>query len=51
MPLGVELTGYRLLTTVVTLGVGIAKAVYSYKGQALISTSLDWVGGVILALM
>jgi hypothetical protein len=49
MPLGVELTGYRLLTTVVILGVGIAKSVY--QGQALISTSLDWLGGVIFALM
>ena len=47
--LGVKLTGYRLLTTVVILGVGIAKFVY--QGQALISTSLDWLGGVIFALM
>ena len=51
MPLGIELTGYRLLTTGVILGVGIPKAVYSYKGQALISTSLDWVAGVVLAVM
>ncbi|KAI9511884.1 hypothetical protein F5148DRAFT_1167117 [Russula earlei] len=50
-PLGVELTGYRLLTTSVILGIGIPKAVYSYSGQALVSTTLDWVAGVILALV
>ena len=51
MPLGLELTGYYLLTTSVILGIGIPKAVYSYKGQALISTTLDWLGGMILAVM
>ena len=51
MPLGVELTGYRLLTTGVILGIGVPKAVFSYNGQALISTTLDWLAGVILALM
>ncbi|KAI0281185.1 hypothetical protein BGY98DRAFT_225091 [Russula aff. rugulosa BPL654] len=51
MPLGVELTGYRLLTTGVILGVGVPKAVYSYNGQALISTTLDWLAGVIFALI
>ena len=51
MPLGVELTGYRLLTTGVILGVGVPKAVYSYQGQALISTTFDWLAGVILAVM
>jgi hypothetical protein len=50
-PLGVELTGYLLLTTAVILGFGIPKAVYSYSGQLLISTTLDWVAGIILALM
>jgi hypothetical protein len=50
-PLGVELTGYRLFTTSVILGIGIPKAVYSYSGQALISSTLDWVAGIILALM
>ncbi|KAF8491991.1 hypothetical protein F5888DRAFT_1732474, partial [Russula emetica] len=47
----VELTGYRLLTTGVILGIGVPKAVYSYNGQALISTTLDWLVGVILALI
>ena len=51
LPLGVELTGYRLFTTTVILGFGIPKAVYSYNGQALISTTLDWTGGVLLAFV
>ena len=51
LPLGVVLTGYRLLTTTVIMGVGIPKAVYSCYGQSLISPSLDWVGGMIFALL
>ncbi|KAH9987675.1 hypothetical protein BJV77DRAFT_1024495 [Russula vinacea] len=51
LPLGVELTGYRLFTTTVILGFGIPKAVYSYNGQSLISTTLDWTGGTLLAFM
>ena len=51
MPLGVELNGYRLLTTGVIIGLGIPKAVYSYQGEALISTTLDWLAGMIFALM
>ena len=51
MPLGVVLTGYRLLTTIVVVGIGIPKAVYSYYGQSLISPSLDWVGGIIFTLL
>ena len=50
-PLGVELTGYRLLTTGMILGLGIPKAVYSYSGQSLISATLDWVACIICALM
>jgi hypothetical protein len=51
LPLWVELTGYRLLMTGIILGLGIPKAVYSYSGQSLISTTLDWVAGIVLALM
>jgi len=51
MPLGVELTGYRLLTTSIILGLGIPKAVYSYHEQSLVSPTLDWVAGTLLALM
>ena len=49
-PLGVELTGYRLLTLAVILGFGIPKAISSYRGQA-VSTTLDWVSGTLLAAM
>jgi len=51
LPLGVELTGYRLFTTSVIIGLGIPKAVYSSRGQSLISNTLDWVAGMICALI
>ena len=50
-PLGVELTGYRLLATGMILGLGIPKAVYSYRGQSLISNTADWVAGIVCALV
>ena len=43
------LTGYRLLNTSVILGIGIPKAIYS--GKSVISPTLDWVGGIIFALL
>jgi hypothetical protein len=49
--LGTKLTGCRLFNTSVILGFGTAKAVYSYHGQAVISTTLDWIAGAALALM
>ena len=49
-PLGVELTGFRLLTSIVIL-IGVPMAVYSYNGHALISTTLDLFGGTIFAFM
>ena len=53
MPLrpGVALTGYRLLATIVILGTGIPKAVYSYYGQFLISQTLDLLGGIVFGLL
>jgi hypothetical protein len=51
--LGVELTGYHLLNTVVILSFGIPKAISSYdsyRGQSVISTTLDWVAGTLLAV-
>ena len=33
------------------MGLGIPKAVYSYRGLSLVSTTLDLVGGIILTLM
>jgi hypothetical protein len=51
IPLGVALTGYRLFTTSWILGLGIPKAVYSSRGQSLVSPTLDWVGGIMLSLV
>ncbi|KAH9987645.1 hypothetical protein BJV74DRAFT_885551 [Russula compacta] len=48
-PLGVKLTGYRLLNMIVILVFGIWKAVASYRGESIISTTLDWVGGTLMA--
>jgi hypothetical protein len=47
----VVLTGYRLFTTIVIVGIGIPKAAYSYHGQSLISPTLDWVGGIVFGLL
>ena len=49
--LGVPLTGNLLFMMTWITSFGIAKAVYSYHGQSVISPTLDWVGGTILTLM
>jgi hypothetical protein len=41
IPLGAPLTGNRLLATSWIVGLGITKAVYFYRGQSLISPTLD----------
>ena len=51
VPLGVKLTGYRLLYTSVILSFGISKAVLGYCGQTMAPTTLDWVAGTFLAVM
>jgi len=48
-PLGVKLTGYRLLNLAVILAIGILKAISSYNGQGVIPTTLDCVSGTLLA--
>ncbi|KAI0340590.1 fungal immunomodulatory protein [Trametopsis cervina] len=48
-PLLVKVTGYRLLNTSILLGLGIWKTVASYRNEAILSTSLDLLLGVILA--
>lgn len=50
-PLLVTVTGYRLLNTSILLGLGIWKTVASYRNEAILSTSLDLLLGVILAAM
>jgi hypothetical protein len=46
----IKLTGYRLLTIAMITAFGTAKAVVSYQNKTIISTSLDWVMGVVLAI-
>lgn len=48
-PLGVELTGYHLLTLAVILAFGIPKAISSYRGQTVIPTTLELTSGTLLA--
>jgi hypothetical protein len=49
-PLLIRVTGYRLFTIAMIIAFGTAKAVASYQGKTIISTSLDWVMGVLLAI-
>ncbi|KAH9175797.1 hypothetical protein EDB89DRAFT_1847158 [Lactarius sanguifluus] len=49
-PLGAKLTGYRLLNITIVFSFGIAKAILSYKGRSTEPTTLDWVGGALLAV-
>jgi hypothetical protein len=51
LPLGVKLTGYRLLNVAVILAFGIVKAILSYSGGSAIPTTLDLVSGTLLAVM
>jgi hypothetical protein len=50
-PLGVKLTGYRLLNLVVLLAFGAAKFVLSLQGQSVAPTGLDWISGSMLACL
>jgi len=47
-PLLVKLTGYRLLTILMTLAFGVPKAIQKVKGETL--TDLDWVIGITLGI-
>jgi len=51
LPLGVKLTGYRLLNLVVILTIGVAKFILSLQGQSVAPTGLEWVGGTALAAL
>ena len=50
-PLGVKLTGYRLLNVGVILVFGVTEASLAHCGQSLAPTTLDWVAGALLVLM
>jgi hypothetical protein len=49
-PLLVKVTGYRLLYVMVVSAFGLSKAVMEYNGKSLVSTTLDWIMGVVLAI-
>ncbi len=50
-PLGVKLTGYRLLNMTTVFSFGIAKGILTYMGQSTAPTTLDWVAGALLAVV
>ncbi|KAF8268199.1 hypothetical protein EI94DRAFT_1205969 [Lactarius quietus] len=50
-PLGVKLTGYRLLNVGVILVFGATKAALAFCGQSLALTMLDWMAGTSSAVI
>jgi hypothetical protein len=50
-PLGVKLTGYRLLNIIVLLGFGLSKFILSLHGLSVAPTGLEWVAGSALAVL
>ena len=47
-PLGVNLTGYRLVFMATVLSFGTVKTILAYMGQSIAPTTLDWVSGMFL---
>ncbi|KAN0138390.1 hypothetical protein V8E53_003853 [Lactarius tabidus] len=50
-PLGVKLTGYRLLNVGVILVFGVTKAALAYCGHSLALTTLNWAAGALIAII
>jgi len=50
-PLGVKLTGYRLVFMTTVFSFGTVKAILAYKDQSVAPTALDWVSGMFLTLV
>jgi hypothetical protein len=50
-PLGVKLTGYRLLNVTTVFSFGFIKGILTYTGQSTAPTTLDWVGGALLVVV
>ena len=50
-PLGVKLTGYRLVFMTTLFSFGAVKSILAYKGQSIAPTTLDWVSGTLLAIV
>jgi len=51
LPLGVKLTGYRLLNIVVMFTIGVAKFILSLKSQSVTLTGLELAEGSVLAIL
>ncbi|KAI0263242.1 hypothetical protein BC834DRAFT_827751 [Gloeopeniophorella convolvens] len=49
-PLGIKLTGYRLLNMTVVFSFGLVKAVLTYMGDSVAPTTMDWISGSVLAV-
>ncbi|KAJ7241704.1 hypothetical protein B0H12DRAFT_1221502 [Mycena haematopus] len=47
----VKITLWRLLNTILLLGLGIYKATAAYRGQQVAPTTLDWIMGVLWAVI
>ena len=51
LPLGVKLTGYRLVSITTVISFGTVKTILIYKGQSIAPTTLDWVSGICLTVV
>ncbi|KAI0043128.1 hypothetical protein FA95DRAFT_1682090 [Auriscalpium vulgare] len=47
----IKLTGDRILFLVIIIGVGTGKAISSYLGQSTVPTTLEWLLGVLFAVL
>jgi len=50
-PLGVKLTGYRLVFMATVFCFGTVKTILTYMGQSIAPTTLDWVAGTFLTVV
>ena len=50
-PLGVKLTGYRLLNMSVMFSFFLAKGILTYMGRSVMPTTLDWFSGGVLSVL
>ena len=50
-PLGVKLTGYRLVFMATVFSFGTVKTILTYMGQSIAPTTLDWVSGTLLTVV
>lgn len=50
-PLGIKLTGYRLVFMTTVLSFGTIKTILTYTGLSIAPTTLDWVAGTFLTAL